>query len=111
MGTSKRCPPRNRFPRLKELRKNVGGKRGKQRHSEGVEQTGKKIKSTTKHLFHFEEANSMKFKDEYSLEQRKAESDRIRQKYPDRIPVICEKVERSRIQVELFLYFVNAIEI
>lgn len=46
----------------------------------------------------------MKFKDEYSLEQRKAESDRIRQKYPDRIPVICEKVERSRVQVRLFFY-------
>lgn len=31
------------------------------------------------------------------LEKRKAEAERIRQKYPDRIPVICEKVEKSDI--------------
>lgn len=30
-------------------------------------------------------------------EKRKAEAERIRQKYPDRIPVICEKVEKSDI--------------
>ncbi|CAG8592170.1 15336_t:CDS:2, partial [Acaulospora colombiana] len=29
--------------------------------------------------------------------KRKAEAERIRQKYPDRIPVICEKVEKSDI--------------
>lgn len=33
----------------------------------------------------------------YSIEKRKAEAERIRQKYPDRIPVICEKVEKSDI--------------
>lgn len=33
----------------------------------------------------------------YFLEKRKAEADRIRQKYPDRIPVICEKVAKSDI--------------
>lgn len=56
-----------------------------------------------------------KFKDEHKLEKRKAEADRIRQKYADRIPVrlfffslrsaevandvkvICEKVEKSDI--------------
>ncbi|CAO3697742.1 unnamed protein product [Rhizopus microsporus] len=38
-----------------------------------------------------------KFKDEHTFEKRKAEADRIRQKYPDRIPVICEKVEKSDI--------------
>ncbi|KAI9021529.1 autophagy protein 8 [Phycomyces nitens] len=38
-----------------------------------------------------------KFKDEHPFEKRKAEADRIRQKYPDRIPVICEKVEKSDI--------------
>ncbi|KAJ2097875.1 ubiquitin-like protein atg8 [Coemansia sp. RSA 922] len=32
------------------------------------------------------------------MEKRKAEAERIRQKYPDRIPVICEKVEKSDIQ-------------
>lgn len=41
----------------------------------------------------------MKFKAEHTLEQRRAESDRIRDKYPDRIPVICEKVEKSKVQV------------
>ncbi|KAJ8653030.1 hypothetical protein O0I10_011330 [Lichtheimia ornata] len=43
--------------------------------------------------------NSMRsrFKDEHSFEKRKAEADRIRDKYPDRIPVICEKVDKSDI--------------
>ena len=56
-----------------------------------------------------------KFKDEHPFERRKAEADRIRQKYTDRVPVsivyasaltlthisqvICEKVERSDIAV------------
>ena len=31
------------------------------------------------------------------FEKRRAEADRIRQKYADRIPVICEKVEKSDI--------------
>lgn len=30
-------------------------------------------------------------------EQRKDEADRIRQKYPDRIPVICEKADKTDI--------------
>lgn len=30
------------------------------------------------------------FKKEYTLEQRKQESDRIKSKYPDRVPVIAE---------------------
>ncbi|RCI14199.1 hypothetical protein L249_6014, partial [Ophiocordyceps polyrhachis-furcata BCC 54312] len=38
-----------------------------------------------------------KFKDEHPFEKRKAEAERIRQKYADRIPVICEKVEKSDI--------------
>ncbi|KAA8914206.1 hypothetical protein TRICI_002963 [Trichomonascus ciferrii] len=38
-----------------------------------------------------------KFKDEHPFETRKAEADRIRHKYTDRIPVICEKVEKSDI--------------
>ncbi|CUS13374.1 unnamed protein product, partial [Tuber aestivum] len=38
-----------------------------------------------------------KFKDEHTFEKRKAEAERIRQKYADRIPVICEKVEKSDI--------------
>ncbi|XP_057470615.1 autophagy-related protein 8C-like [Actinidia eriantha] len=37
------------------------------------------------------------FKLEHPLERRQAESSRIREKYPDRIPVIVEKAERSDI--------------
>lgn len=37
------------------------------------------------------------FKDEHSFEKRKAEATRIRSKFVDRIPVICEKVEKSDI--------------
>eukprot|EP00475_Leptophrys_vorax_P031229 TRINITY_DN4725_c0_g1_i4.p2 TRINITY_DN4725_c0_g1~~TRINITY_DN4725_c0_g1_i4.p2 ORF type:complete len:126 (-),score=28.64 TRINITY_DN4725_c0_g1_i4:352-729(-) len=37
------------------------------------------------------------FKKEHSLEKRKAEAERIREKYPDRIPVIVEKAPRSDI--------------
>ncbi|CAL9089415.1 unnamed protein product [Musa textilis] len=37
------------------------------------------------------------FRLEHSLEKRKAEASRIREKYPDRIPVIVEKAERSAI--------------
>ncbi|XWS12843.1 hypothetical protein CRYUN_Cryun37aG0125300 [Craigia yunnanensis] len=37
------------------------------------------------------------FKLEQPLERRQAEASRIREKYPDRIPVIVEKAERSDI--------------
>ncbi|KAK1564705.1 hypothetical protein Q3G72_009720 [Acer saccharum] len=37
------------------------------------------------------------FKQEHDLEKRRAEAARIREKYPDRIPVIVEKTERSDI--------------
>eukprot|EP00882_Tetradesmus_deserticola_P000304 GHRQ01000337.1.p2 GENE.GHRQ01000337.1~~GHRQ01000337.1.p2 ORF type:complete len:137 (+),score=55.97 GHRQ01000337.1:206-616(+) len=37
------------------------------------------------------------FKDEHPLEKRQAEAARIRDKYPDRIPVIVEKAEKSDI--------------
>lgn len=32
-----------------------------------------------------------------SLDKRKSEAERIRAKYPDRVPVICEKADRSDI--------------
>ncbi|BGP43977.1 ubiquitin-like protein atg8 [Rhodotorula kratochvilovae] len=38
-----------------------------------------------------------KFKDEHVFEKRKAEAERIRSKYPDRIPVICEKADKTDI--------------
>ncbi|WFD29152.1 ubiquitin-like protein atg8 [Malassezia sp. CBS 17886] len=37
------------------------------------------------------------FKKEHSFEQRSAEAERIRLKYPDRIPVICEKADKTDI--------------
>ena len=42
-------------------------------------------------------ARSRSFKDEHPLEKRHAESSRIRDKYPDRIPVIVEKADKSDI--------------
>merc|ERR1712062_283931 len=38
------------------------------------------------------------FKADHPLEQRMAESSKIRSKYPDRIPVIVQKVEGSNIE-------------
>ena len=32
-----------------------------------------------------------------NIEARKNESERIRERYPDRIPVICEKSETSKL--------------
>jgi GABA(A) receptor-associated protein len=39
----------------------------------------------------------MKFCQEHTLEQRKNEANRIREKYPERVPVICERSERSDV--------------
>ncbi|KAJ3004353.1 ubiquitin-like protein atg8 [Thoreauomyces humboldtii] len=38
------------------------------------------------------------FKDDHPFEKRKQEADKIRQKYPDRIPCIVEKAEKSDIE-------------
>lgn len=40
----------------------------------------------------------MKFKEEFTFEQRKSESDRVIDKYPDRIPIICERTSNSRME-------------
>ena len=37
------------------------------------------------------ETSIFSFKNNYSFEERKAEADRIRYKYPDRIPIICQR--------------------
>jgi GABA(A) receptor-associated protein len=37
------------------------------------------------------------FKEQHDFEKRKAESARIKQKYPDRVPVIVEKADRSDV--------------
>ena len=34
---------------------------------------------------------------EYNIEKRKQEADKIRERYSDRIPVICEKSETSKL--------------
>jgi GABA(A) receptor-associated protein len=39
------------------------------------------------------------FKMQYSIKRRKEESFRLLKKYPDRIPVICEKLEYSKTLV------------
>ena len=38
-----------------------------------------------------------RFQDEHTFEKRQAEAQRIRQKYPDRIPVICERANKTSI--------------
>jgi GABA(A) receptor-associated protein len=38
----------------------------------------------------------MKFKSEVSFDKRLEESTRVRTKYPDRIPVICEKIDTKK---------------
>lgn len=38
----------------------------------------------------------MKFQSKYSFDQRKSESSRIIEKYPDKIPIICEKYEKDK---------------
>uniref|UniRef100_A0A7S0QZX4 Autophagy-related protein n=1 Tax=Pyramimonas obovata TaxID=1411642 RepID=A0A7S0QZX4_9CHLO len=42
-------------------------------------------------------AGKSSFKQEHPLEKRQAEAQRIREKYPDRIPVIVERAEKSDI--------------
>lgn len=45
-------------------------------------------------------------------DKRKAEAERIRQKYPDRIPVICEKAEKSDIPtIDKKKYLVPAVSL
>lgn len=49
------------------------------------------------------------FKSEYPFEKRKAESERISQKFDTRIPVICEKAEKSDIpEIDKRKYLVPA---
>nr|XP_023895502.1 autophagy-related protein 8f-like isoform X1 [Quercus suber]POE57340.1 autophagy-related protein 8f [Quercus suber] len=48
-------------------------------------------------LLHSRRMTRSMFKQEHDFEKRRAEASRIREKYPDRIPVIVEKAERSDI--------------
>lgn len=41
--------------------------------------------------------NSSKYRETHTFEQRKQEAEKVRERHPDRLPVICEKVEQSKI--------------
>jgi GABA(A) receptor-associated protein len=45
--------------------------------------------------FEFKSVHQFEFKKEYPLEKRKVESATIKNKYPDRIPVVCEVLKSS----------------
>jgi len=47
-----------------------------------------------------------KFKDNNSFEKRKSESSRVLEKYPDRIPIICERFKREDPQIDRKKYLV-----
>lgn len=53
--------------------------------------------STTKDSNPVKNKKDISFKKEHPFDKRKTEADRIRVKYPDRIPVIIEKAENSTI--------------
>ena len=38
----------------------------------------------------------MRFQTKYSFEQRSKESSRIIEKYPDKVPIICEKYNKDK---------------
>jgi GABA(A) receptor-associated protein len=40
----------------------------------------------------------MKFKQEFTFDQRLAESSRVLAKYPDRVPIICERNTKAKIE-------------
>lgn len=46
------------------------------------------------------------FKERYSLEQRKNEADKIREKYPDRIPVIVEVAKNADIKLDKIKFLI-----
>merc|ERR1712139_185188 len=69
---------------------------GKNKHKHTVNRMPSKSKSPA-------------FKQEHSLEKRKAEAARIRERYPDRIPVIVEKSENSDVpEIDKQKYLVPA---
>ena len=55
-------------------------------------------------------SQSEQFKSKYSKEQRSTESGRILQKYPDKIPIICEKYYRdtSDLKIDKSKYLTNS---
>lgn len=41
--------------------------------------------------------STISFKDNFAFDRRQSESKRIKEKYPDRIPIICERAEGSTL--------------
>ncbi|KAK1568544.1 hypothetical protein Q3G72_025716 [Acer saccharum] len=65
--------------------------------------------SSTSGFFRILEMAKSSFKLEHPLERRQAESARIRDKYPDRIPVIVERAEKSDVpEIDKKKYLVPA---
>lgn len=52
------------------------------------------------------QAHRFRFDSEYTFDQRKAEADRILQKYPDRIPIIVEPSNGCNIEIDKKKYLV-----
>jgi len=51
----------------------------------------------------------MSFKSKYNFKDRKAESTKVMKRHPDRIPIICEKTEKSNIpDIDKHKYLVPA---
>ncbi|KAF8952786.1 ubiquitin-like protein atg8 [Podila verticillata] len=55
------------------------------------------VRDETKQSSRFGERAISAFQQKHPFETRKAESARIRQKYPDRVPIICEKADKADI--------------
>ena len=50
----------------------------------------------------------MQYKEEHPFEKRRAEGEKIRRKYPDRVPVIVEKSPKARYtQIALLPWHIN----
>jgi len=61
---------------------------------------------TTSIMLSKTQEHRFKFDSEFSFEQRKAEADRIRQKYSDRVPIIVEPEKKCQIEIDKKKYLV-----
>ena len=44
----------------------------------------------------------MKFKKEFSFEQRQSEANRVLIKYPNKVPIICESVDANLLSSDIY---------
>ena len=59
-------------------------------------------------MSYFFNSNSYKsLSEEFSLEQRRSESDKVMKKYPERIPVIVEPLTKDIIEIDKKKYIVS----